>query len=110
MKTSARNPAETRQKLVSAAKDLVLRQGFSGTGVDQICLDAGVTKGAFFHHFKSKEDIGKAALADWAGFGMNLYAAAKAEPAVHPLDHVHRFFDIMIGFVENTPTPITCVV
>jgi len=105
-----RNPTETRQKLVSATKNLVLQHGFTGTGVDQICAEAGVTKGAFFHHFKSKEDIGKAALADWAGFGMGLYAAAKAEPAAYPLDHVHRFIDIMIGFVENTPTPVTCVV
>lgn len=105
-----RNPEETRQKLVSATMNLVLRHGFTGTGVDQICADAGVTKGAFFHHFKSKEDIGKAALASWADFGMNLYAAARAEPAAYPLDHVHRFIDIMIGFVENTPAPITCVV
>lgn len=106
----SRNPTETRQRLVSATKNLVLQQGFTGTGVDQICADAGVTKGAFFHHFKSKDEIGKAALADWADFGMNLYAAAKAEPAAYPLDHVHRFIDIMVGFVENTPTSVTCVV
>lgn len=105
-----RKPEETKQKLVEAAKSLVLQNGFTGTGVDQICAEAGVTKGAFFHHFKSKEEIGKAALASWADFGMNLYAAAKAEPAKYPLEPVHRFFDIMIGFVENAPTPVTCVV
>lgn len=104
-----RNPAETRQKLVSAARNLVLRQGFSATGVDEICADAGVTKGAFFHHFKSKDDIGQAALADWAAFGMSLYAEATAAPARYPLDHVHRFFDIMQGFVAAT-SPLTCVV
>lgn len=105
-----RRPVETRQKLVAATRDLVLQQGFTGTGVDQICANAGVTKGAFFHHFKSKNEVGKAALEDWASFGMNLYAAAKAEPARYPLDHVHRFFEIMVGFVENTPSSLTCVV
>lgn len=105
-----RKSEETKRKLLDAARGLILMQGFSATGVDQICRTAGVTKGAFFHHYHSKEELGQAALADWANFGMNLYAAAKVEPARHPLDHLHRFFDIMIGFVQNTPGAVTCVV
>jgi TetR/AcrR family transcriptional repressor of nem operon len=105
-----RKPEETRQKLVAAARALVLERGFTGAGVDQICAAAGVTKGAFFHHFKSKDDIGRAALADWASFGMALYANAKAEPAQYPLDHVHRFIDTMIGFLRHSESPVTCVV
>src|SRR6187431_1024526 len=101
----SRNPEETRQKLVSAARDLVLQRGFTAAGVDQICAAAGVTKGAFFHHFKSKDEIGQAALADWAAFGMGIYAEAKAEPARYPLDHLHRFFDIMAGLVTSAPSP-----
>jgi TetR/AcrR family transcriptional repressor of nem operon len=106
----SRNPEETRQKLVAAARRLILERGFTAAGVDQICEVAGVTKGAFFHHFKSKDEIGKAALADWAAFGMGLYAAAKAEPLRYPLDHVHRFIDIMIGFLHHSESPVTCVV
>jgi len=105
-----RQPEETRQKLVAAARGLILERGFTGTGVDQICAAAGVTKGAFFHHFKSKDDIGQAALDNWAAFGMGLYASAKAEPARHPLDHVHKFIDIMIGFLRESESPVTCVV
>jgi TetR/AcrR family transcriptional repressor of nem operon len=106
----SRNPEATRQKLVAAARGLVLERGFTGTGVDQICAAAGLTKGAFFHHFPSKEEIGKAALADWAAFGMGLYAEAKVGPVRHPLDRVHRFIDIMIGFLRHSETPVTCVV
>lgn len=109
-KPSPRNAEETRRKLVGATRDLVLVRGFTGTGVDQICERAGVTKGAFFHHFKSKDDIGRAVLADWAAMGMGLYAAAVAEPARDPLDHLHRFIDIMIGFLRNAESPVTCVV
>lgn len=105
-----RKPEETRQKLVAATRTLVLRRGFTGTGVEQICADAGVTKGAFFHHFASKDEIGKAVLADWAAFGMGIYSAACSEPARYPLDHVHRFFDIMIGLAHTSPVPLTCVV
>lgn len=105
-----RQPEETRQKLVAAARALILERGFTGAGVDQICAAAGVTKGAFFHHFKSKDEIGRAALDDWAAFGMGIYASAKADPARYPLDHVHKFIDIMIGFMRESESPVTCVV
>jgi TetR/AcrR family transcriptional repressor of nem operon len=106
----SRNPEETRQKLVAAARDLILERGFTAAGVEQICEAAGVTKGAFFHHFESKDEIGRAALADWAAFGMELYAEAKTEPLRHPLSRVHRFIEIMIGFLRHSESPVTCVV
>ncbi len=105
-----RDPEATRQRLVDAARSLILQRGFSAAGVDRICAAAGVTKGAFFHHFSSKEALGHAALASWAAFGMALYAEAKAGPLRHPLDHLHAFFDIMAGFVDQAPGPVTCVV
>jgi TetR/AcrR family transcriptional repressor of nem operon len=105
-----RNPAETRAKLLDATRVLMLRQGFSATGVDEICREAGVTKGAFFHHFKTKEDLGRAALAQWAAFGRSFYEQAAAAPAVQPLDQVHRFFDIMAGIVEQHPGELSCLV
>lgn len=109
-KSQAARTAETRSRILDATRGLVLRQGFTATGVDQICREAGLTKGAFFHHFKSKEALGLAALADWGDFGMALYAEATREPLVGPLDHVHRFFDIMMGFVQGSDGPVTCVV
>lgn len=105
-----RDPEATRQRLIDAARGLILQRGFSAAGVEQICADAGVTKGAFFHHFPSKEALGQAALASWAAFGMALYAQAKSGPRRHPLDHLHAFFDIMVGFVDEAPGPVTCVV
>jgi TetR/AcrR family transcriptional repressor of nem operon len=46
-----------RDKIVAAAIDLFRRNGYVATTVDEICAAAGVTKGAFFHHFESKEDL-----------------------------------------------------
>ncbi len=105
-----RRPEETRKRLVAAAQDLVLERGFSASGVDQICERAGVTKGAFFHHFKSKDEIGIAALGAWAEFGMAIYAEARKAPANPPLARVHRFFDLMTGIMNDSPSPVTCVV
>ena len=54
-----------REKLVKAAYKLVLRKGLSATRVDEICREAGVTKGSFYHHFESKDDIASALLEDF---------------------------------------------
>jgi TetR/AcrR family transcriptional repressor of nem operon len=49
----------TKRKLVEAGIKLVRAQGYNATTVDDICAAAGVTKGGFFHYFKSKEELAK---------------------------------------------------
>lgn len=51
-----------KNELLEAARDLVMRKGFSGTSVDEICDLSRLTKGAFFHHFSDKEGFGLALL------------------------------------------------
>ena len=54
-----------RQKIMQAALDLFRKQGFEATGVDQLIQQAGVSKGSFYHAFKSKEALGLAVLDDY---------------------------------------------
>ncbi len=58
-----RDPERTRGRILSAGFDYVYRQGFRATSVSEIVAAAGVTEGAFFHYFPSKNDLGYA-LAD----------------------------------------------
>lgn len=51
------DPERTRQLLVDSAIKLFSERGFSGTSMQDIVAGAGVTKGAFYHHFESKEDV-----------------------------------------------------
>ena len=56
------NPTATRTKLLDAARDVIRTKGYAATTVDDICVEAGVTKGGFFHHFASKEQLAKSAM------------------------------------------------
>lgn len=56
----SRSGAATRQAIMDAAQALILDSGFSATSVDAVIARAGLTKGAFFYHFKTKADLAEA--------------------------------------------------
>lgn len=51
---------------MDTAESLILEQGFAATSVDAVVTGAGVTKGAFFHHFPTKLDLAHALVERWA--------------------------------------------
>lgn len=51
---------------MDAAEDLILERGFAGTPIDDVLDLAGVTKGAFFHHFPSKQELARALIDRYA--------------------------------------------
>jgi AcrR family transcriptional regulator len=55
--TQAERRASTVGAITRAAEELFAERGFAGTPVDEIVARAGVTKGAFYHHFTSKEEV-----------------------------------------------------
>lgn len=104
-----RRSAESQERLILATQALILRQGYTATTVDQICAEAALTKGSFFHHFTNKEAIGCAAIDAWGAMGTRLYSAAWSDPAVDPLAQLNRMFDIMISFTKGEE-PCACVI
>jgi len=58
--TVNRAPENTRRKIVKAAFDEFYRNGFHGGSINRIVKKAGTTKGALFHHFNGKDDLGYA--------------------------------------------------
>lgn len=87
----ARPTKDARSKLLDAALALIRHRGFAATSVDEFCRAAGVTKGAFFHHFRSKEDLGVAAAAHFACLADAMFSAdwtRIADPAERVLGYV----------------------
>ncbi len=56
---------ETRSKIIEAATTLFSKHGYDATGVAEICTTAGVSKGAFYHHFPTKQAVFMTLLETW---------------------------------------------
>ncbi|NPV87634.1 MAG: TetR/AcrR family transcriptional regulator [Anaerolineae bacterium] len=56
---------ETRTRILAAALDCFARYGYAASGVAEICQAAGVSKGAFYHHFAGKQALFQSLLGDW---------------------------------------------
>jgi TetR/AcrR family transcriptional repressor of nem operon len=72
----AETPENSRTRLLTATIDLVRANGYAATRVEDICAAAGVTKGSFFHHFASKEELAIAAANQWDDRAARLFAQA----------------------------------
>ena len=96
-----RDGTETRERLLDAAERLALGQGFSATTVDQVVAEARSSKGAFFHHFASKNDLGRALVARYAAADIaalrRFMASAERrsdDPAIQLVEFVRGFEEI----------------
>lgn len=82
---------DARTKLLDAALQVIRTQGYAATSVDALCAAAGVSKGAFFHHFRSKEELAVAAAAHFGAMADGLYDAPWRlldEPAARVLGYI----------------------
>lgn len=61
-----RDAARTRDNILDAAQALILDHGYGATTIDAVVTRAGITKGAFFHHFASKVELARALVERYA--------------------------------------------
>jgi TetR/AcrR family transcriptional repressor of nem operon len=98
-----------RLRLLDAALRVIREKGYSATTVDDLCAAAGVTKGAFFHHFASKEELGVAAARHWSEVTGGLFAGAPYHAPVDPLDRVFAYLDFRAELVRGSTAEFTCL-
>jgi len=101
--------AQTRERILAAAEPLVLRQGYAGTSLDDILGATGLTKGAFFHHFKDKAAFARALVERCACNDTARFERCAAEGEAEsddPLIQAAAFLQAMEDFFEKRPTPV----
>lgn len=102
----------TREKILDSAGQLIMESGYGGTTVDEVIERSSITKGAFFHHFKSKEDLAHALVARYAENDIRLLDDIIKMSEERSTDPVHQLLgvvDIYIEFLEKDPHPQGCM-
>ena len=91
---------ETRKRILDAAQAMILDRGFAGMSVEQLIQSLGLTKGAFFHHFRSKSDLARSLIRRYADEGMHLFTDSLARARKLSNDPLQQFL-IIIGLYEE---------
>jgi TetR/AcrR family transcriptional repressor of nem operon len=100
----------TRERILDAAQKLILDRGYVGMTVDHVLDEVGITKGAFFHHFKTKDDLAKALLRRFADMDAQIYTETREraeklsdDPLEQVLIFVRLFEEMFEGLTEPYP-------
>lgn len=99
-----------RAKLIAAAHATVRRKGYAATSVDEICTAAGVTKGAFFHHFESKDALAVAAAEGWTERARPMFEMPPHTRLEDPLDRLLGHIDFRLSMLDGPTEDYTCFV
>ena len=100
----------SKEKLLDAALQVIRAKGYTATRIEDICEAAGLTKGSFFHHFKSKEDLAVAAAEHWSTVTAALFEAAPYHRRADPLDRVLGYLDYRKELLRGKVPEFTCLV
>jgi TetR/AcrR family transcriptional repressor of nem operon len=98
-----------RSKLLEAAFSTIREKGYAATSVDELCARAGVTKGAFFHHFPSKNSLAVAATNRWTELCTALFDAAPYHRFDDPLDRILGYLDFRKSMLRGEVAEFSCL-
>ncbi len=103
------SPGGARRKLLDAATTIIREKGYAATSVDELCRRAGVTKGAFFHHFPSKDALAIAAAHRWSESSAAFFEAAPYHRADDPLDRLLGYIDFRKSLLRGDVAAYSCL-
>jgi TetR/AcrR family transcriptional repressor of nem operon len=98
----------TRERIVAAAEALILAKGYAGTTLDDVLAATGLTKGAFFHHFKGKADLARAVVERYAEGDFELFRSWSGRAdrlSDDPLERVLIFLKLFEEYLDGLGKP-----
>jgi TetR/AcrR family transcriptional regulator, transcriptional repressor for nem operon len=100
---------ESKARILDAALRVIRTKGYSATTIDDVCATAGLTKGSFFHHFKSKDELALAATAHFAEMADGLFAAAPYRTLPDPRERVIGYTKFRKSILTGDLPEFTCL-
>ena len=107
--SNAQPQHESKARILDAALRVIRTKGYSATTIDDVCATAGLTKGSFFHHFKSKDELALAATAHFAAMADGLFAAAPYRTLPDPRERVIGYVKFRKSILTGDLPEFTCL-
>jgi TetR/AcrR family transcriptional regulator, transcriptional repressor for nem operon len=101
---------ESKTRLLDAALQVIRTKGYTATRIEDVCEAAGLTKGSFFHHFSSKEELALEAAAYWDARTGGLFVAASYHGLPRALDRLLAYVDFRKALLLGELQEFTCLV
>jgi len=96
----AKKGETTRQRILDIAQEMILERGYAGVSIDKLISRLGMTKGAFFHHFKNKEELATALIERFSDEGVTLFEESLNRAIKYSDDPLQQLM-ILIGQYEE---------
>jgi TetR/AcrR family transcriptional repressor of nem operon len=109
LKARMRTQHESKTKLLDAALRVIRTKGYEATTVDEVCEAASLTKGSFFHHFDSKEDLAVAAARHFAEMAEGAFSKAPYRALADPLERLLGYVDFRRAILKRELPEFTCL-
>lgn len=102
---------ETKKKIFLAAKNILKREGYDALSIKNICEEAGVSNGSFYHHFKTKDDLLSYYIEEQPSISSSLLVSPESVDDVRNtvvlvyLNYVKYCQELGVEFMANYYTP-----
>jgi TetR/AcrR family transcriptional regulator, transcriptional repressor for nem operon len=100
----------TKNAIIQAAQGLIYRHGFAGMTLDRLLTQTKTSKGSFFYHFKSRDDLGDAVIASYAAEdaqSLAEYMAEAEEASPDALEQIVIFVGLIIVAIKANPAAVS---
>lgn len=104
----SRNPKQTRQAVLDAAYKKILLHGFQAAGLNDILKETGVTKGALYHHFSNKLELGYAVVDENLKAHIVEWWVNPLEEDGDPIENLARIIQDRMGSDQDSIITLGC--
>jgi TetR/AcrR family transcriptional regulator, transcriptional repressor for nem operon len=105
--TAARH--DSKMRILDAAVEVIRAKGYPAMRIEDVCAAAGLTKGSFFHHFATKEDLAVSAAEYWGEVTTQAFASAPYRAIADPLERLLAYVDFRKALMQGELSQYTCL-